>query len=107
MSETKVTKSKKEPKVKVKVDNEPKEKPEPKPRKSRAKVQPTKEEQITMIADAQKEMNSIISELKCEQEKLHPLGLKRMNELIVETLKNLDEDIAELDEHKKELEKPE
>jgi hypothetical protein len=44
------------------------------------------------------ELKQIIVDLKDEQVKIVPLNLKRLPELITETLKNLDEDVEDIQE---------
>lgn len=79
---------------------ETKEKPK---RASRAKPKPTKEEVIKMLTDSSNELKQIIQDLKEEDGKIQGLGLKRVGELVKETINNLEEDQKEIDEECKEL----
>jgi Zn-dependent M16 (insulinase) family peptidase len=74
------------------------ENPEPKKRVSRAKKQLTKEETLKMLEDATNEMTRIIQDLKDDEMILPSLALKKVPELVKETIKNLEEDKKELDE---------
>ena len=62
--------------------------PEPKPRKSRAKPEPTKEEAIKMLQDASNDLKQIILELKEDEQRVASMQLKKVPELIKETLCN-------------------
>lgn len=93
----------KAPQKKVKDEVSPAEKPEPKKKVSRAKAKPTKEEALKMLQDASGELKQIIYDLKEDDLKLCSLQLKRVPELVRETLKNLEEDKQELDEEYEEL----
>ncbi len=80
------------------------EKKEPKKRASRAKKQPTKEELMKMLNDGTVELKQIIQDLKDDEMKLYSVqGLKRVPELMKETLSNLEEDLKEIGEQIKEL----
>jgi len=80
---------------------------EPKPkaeRKPRAKKQPpTKAETLKLLLDTIADLKQIIVDLKDEQAKIGPLNLKRLPELITETLHNLEEDAEEMQEKHDEL----
>ena len=58
-----------------------------------------------MLQDASKELKQIIQDLKDDELKLAPLSsqLKRVPELIQETIKNLEEDEQELNENYDEI----
>ena len=77
----------------------------PKPRKSRAKRQPTKEELIKLLTDSCNELTQVVQDLKDEEAKILASGLvlKRVPELIKETMSNLDEDMQEIQEKIDEL----
>lgn len=77
---------------------------EPKKKATRTKKQPpSKEEVMKMLLDSSNELSQIIQELKDEEKLLTGQPLKRVFELIAETLKNLDEDKNEIDEEYKQL----
>jgi hypothetical protein len=109
MSNAKSTKSPKLVKVvkPVKKDKESENnvvsKPEPKKRASRAKKQLTKEETLKMLSDASNELKQVVLDLKEDEIKLAAISLKKVPELVKETLKNLEEDIEEINEQHKEL----
>lgn len=71
---------------------------EPKPRKSRAKPKPTKEEAMKMLQDASNDIKQIIIELKEDEQRVSSMQLKKVPELIKETLCNLSEDLDEIEE---------
>ena len=77
--------------------------PEPKPRKSRAKPKPTKEEAIKMLQDASNDLKQIIIDLREDEQRVASLQLKKLPELIKETLCNLAEDQEEIEEQLTEL----
>ena len=77
--------------------------PEPKPRKSRAKPKPTKEEAIKMLQDASNDLKQIIIDLREDEQRVASLQLKKVPELIKETLCNLAEDQEEIEEQLTEL----
>ena len=86
-------------KVKVPVDPS-----NPPVKKSRAKKPPpTKDEVLKGIDDHITELGSIITELKDEQVKLPSLALKHIPMLVEETLKNLEDDVKQICEHKKQV----
>ncbi len=76
---------------------------EPKKRASRAKKQPTKEELIKMLSDSSNELKQIMVDLKEDECKLQGLQLKKVPELLKETLSNLEEDQKEIDDKVEEL----
>ena len=80
--------------------NAPKEQ---KPRKSRAKPKPTKEEAIKMLQDASNDLKQIIIDLREDEQRVASLQLKKLPELIKETLCNLAEDQEEIEEQLTEL----
>ena len=84
-----------ESKKKVKAPKEPKE---PKaPRAPRAKKQqPTKEETLKMLLDTSNELKQIILDLKDDEMKVSNMSLKRIPDLIKETISNLEEDENEI-----------
>ena len=77
--------------------------PEPKPRKSRAKPKPTKEEAIKMLQDASNDLKQIIIDLREDEQRVASMQLKKVPELIKETLCNLAEDQEEIEEQLTEL----
>ena len=77
--------------------------PEPKPRKSGAKPKPTKEEAIKMLQDASNDLKQIIIDLREDEQRVASLQLKKLPELIKETLCNLAEDQEEIEEQLTEL----
>ena len=77
--------------------------PEPKQRKSRAKPKPTKEEAIKMLQDASNDLKQIIIDLREDEQRVASLQLKKVPELIKETLCNLAEDQEEIEEQLTEL----
>ncbi len=83
--------------------NDNNEKPVKK-RVSRAKKQPTREELMKMLLDSSNEVKLIIEELKEDEVKVLSMTLKRVPELLKETIKNMEEDKEEIDEKLKELE---
>ena len=76
---------------------------EPKPRKSRAKPKPTKEEAIKMLQDASNDLKQKIIDLREDKQRVASLQLKKLPELIKETLCNLAEDQEEIEEQLTEL----
>ncbi len=84
-------------------------KPEPKKRAPRVKkAPPTKEESLKMLSDASCELKQIILDLKEDEMKLSCMQLKRVPELVKETINNLEEDVEEIEEeHQELLNKPE
>ena len=77
--------------------------PEPKQRKSRTKPKPTKEEAIKMLQDASNDLKQIIIDLREDEQRVASLQLKKVPELIKETLCNLAEDQEEIEEQLTEL----
>ena len=73
------------------------------PRKSRAKKIPTKEEALKLLSDTSIELKQIIQDLKEDEMKISCMQLKKVPELIKETLCNLDEDLNEIEEQHQEL----
>jgi hypothetical protein len=78
-------------------------KAEPKKRASRAKKQPTREEALKLLLDTSNELKQIIVDLKEDEIKVSSMQLKKIPELIKETLANLDEDQKEVEEQYNEL----
>jgi hypothetical protein len=75
--------------------------------KPRAKKQPpTKEQMMKMIQDNKTELEVILKELKEEHDKIRPLNLKRIPELLQETYEDLEEDLEEANAQLEELNKP-
>lgn len=74
-----------------------------KPRASRAKKVPTKEEAMQMLDQSIKELKQIIQDLKEDQVKCSSMSFKKINELVGETLNNLQEDLEELQENYEQL----
>ncbi len=77
--------------------------PVPKTRKSRAKPKPTKEEALKMLDDAVNEVAEIIVDLKDDYEKIKGMTLKKLHELVADTIKNLEEDSLEFIDQAKEI----
>lgn len=73
------------------------------PRKSRAKKIPTKEEALKLLSDTSIELKQIIQDLKEDEMKISCMHLKKVPELVKETLCNLDEDLKEIEEQHQEL----
>lgn len=61
---------------------------EPKKRAPRTKKQPTREEAIKLLTDASKDFKQIIQELQEDELRLSCMQLKKIPELIKETLSN-------------------
>ena len=81
------------------VNNETKKEP----KKRAPKKKPTKEEGLKMLLDTSNELKQIINDLKEDEIKLCQMHFKRVPDLVKETIKNLEEDLIELDERYKEL----
>lgn len=75
----------------------------PKKRASRAKKEPTKEETMALLLNASNEVKQVIQELKEDENKLSGLDLKKVPDLLKETIENLEEDLKEIDEQYEEL----
>ena len=78
-------------------------KPVPKKRPSRAKPKPTRAEMLGIITDGCNEIKQILLELKEDETRIQTLGLKKVPELLKETISNMQEDLQELEEEHKEL----
>ena len=76
---------------------------EPKKRASRAKTKPTRDELIKMLSDSSNEIKQIIQELKEDETRINGMGLKKLPELVKETIQNMEEDKQEIDDKYKEL----
>ncbi len=59
---------------------------------------------MKMLLDSSNEVKLIIEELKEDEVKVLSMTLKRVPELLKETIKNMEEDKEEIDEKLKELE---
>jgi len=81
----------------------PSAEPGPKKRASRAKAKPTREELIKMLLDSSNEIKQIIQELKEDETRIQTLSLKKVPELLKETIQNMEEDKQEIDDKYKEL----
>lgn len=79
------------------------EQPKKAPAKRAKKQPPTKEEIKDLLNKSVLELDVIVKDLTEEKAHLIPLNLKRMNELVDETLKNLNEDLDEMKEKIKEI----
>ena len=79
------------------------ETPEPKKRASRAKKQPTYQETLKMLQDNLIELRAVVQELKDDETRVQGMGLKKVPELLKETIQNLEEDLKEMDEACQEL----
>ena len=71
----------------------------------RTKKQLTKEEKLKLLSDASNALKQIMQDLKEDESRIQGLGLKRVPELVKETIKNLDEDIQDMQEEYEELSK--
>ncbi len=82
-------------------------KPDEAPKKrGRTKKQLTKEEKLKLLSDASNELKQIMQDLKEDESRIQGLGLKEFQtELVKETIKNLDEDIQDMQEEYEELSK--
>lgn len=67
------------------------------------KKQPTPEEFKKMLDDSKTELSNILKDLKEELEKVKPMNLKRIPELVNETILNLTEDLEDIQEKISEL----
>lgn len=77
---------------------------EPVKKRIRAKKQkPTKEEKLKSLTESSNELKQIIQELKEDEMRLSSMPLKKVPELLKETLNNLDEDLKEIEEIYQEL----
>ncbi len=76
---------------------------EKKPRASRAKPKPTKEEALKLLEDAVVEVGQIVQDLKDDYEKIKSMPLKKLHELVADTIKNLEEDTLEFQDQIKEI----
>jgi len=56
-----------------------------------------------MLSVSSNDIKTIIQDLKEDEQKLSSIPLKKIPELLKETLNNLDEDMKEIDEQYKEL----
>ena len=74
-------------------------------KRGRTKKQLTKEEKLKLLSDASNELKQIMQDLKEDESRIQGLGLKRVPELVKETIKNLDEDIQDMQEEYEELSK--
>jgi len=88
-----------------KVIEEVKEPDEAPKKRGRTKKQLTKEEKLKLLSDASNELKQIMQDLKEDESRIQGLGLKRVPELVKETIKNLDEDIQDMQEEYEELSK--
>ena len=78
--------------------------PVPKKRAPRdKKAPPTKEKFLKILPDASCELKQIITDLKEDEMKLLCMQLKRVPELVKETISNVQEDVKEIDEEYREL----
>ena len=91
---------KKSKKVAIKTDANP---TEPKKRVPRVKKLPTKEEALKMLSDTSKELKQILDDVREDEMKLSCMQLKRVPELIKDTISNLEEDLKEIDEQSEEI----
>ena len=98
MSEEQILVKGKKPRVKKEVDpNAPK--PAKKPRAKKAA--PTKEEVLKELDTSLAALRVLVSELTDDKNKIPPSVFKNIPALVDETLKNLAEDIDEIEDHKK------
>ena len=67
------------------------------------KKQMSREDALKMLSDTGNELKQIIQDLKEDQMKLQCMPLKKVNDLINETLNNLNEDLEEINEKYEEL----
>jgi len=87
------------PENSVSPDSSLKCEPAKKPRASRAKKPPTKQEAMDMLSNGAKVIREAIQDLKEDQVKCSSMPLKKVNELIGETLNNLQEDLEDIQEN--------
>jgi len=98
MSEEQILVKGKKPRVKKEVDpNAPK--PAKKPRAKKAA--PTKEEVLKELDTSLAALRVLVNELTDDKNKIPPSVFKNIPALVDETLKNLAEDIDEIEDHKK------
>jgi hypothetical protein len=76
---------------------------EKKPRASRAKKVPTKQEAMSMLLNASNELKQVIQDLKDDQMKLSSMPLKKANELLKESISNIEEDLQDILENYEQL----
>lgn len=84
-------------------ENSKKEEAKKRGRKPKKQVSP--EEMKAMLLKSKDELNQVVKDLEGEYEKLKPLNLSKVNELVATTIENLKEDLEDLEEHIKEVEK--
>lgn len=72
---------------------------EQKKRGRKPKKQLTPEEMKQMLLKSKNELIIVLQDLESEHEKVKPLNLKRLPELITTTIENLKDDLAEIEEH--------
>ncbi len=79
------------------MSNSTSEKVAKKPRAPRQKKQPpTKEETLKMLLLTINELKQIVQDLKEDEMKVSSLPLKKIPELLKETISNLEEDLEEI-----------
>jgi hypothetical protein len=78
---------------------------ESKKRGRKPKKQITPEEFKQMVENSKKELLEIVTELELESEKVKPLGLKRIPELVANAIMTMKEDLEEIEENLKEIPK--
>jgi len=94
-----------EPKAKRQKASAPIPIPDAKPKRQRKpKAKLTKQEMLKILQDSKDELNKIVVDLKDDEMKLQGMQLKQVFPLIQETLKNLAEDLEEIDEEYKHIE---
>lgn len=79
------------------------EKKEPKKRGRVKAPPPTREETLKLLSDMKEQLNGLVRDLKEEEQKVLPLQLIAVPELIKATLQNLEEDLEEVEEKTKEV----
>jgi hypothetical protein len=60
---------------------------------------------MKILQDSSAELKQILQELREDENKIQGLGLKKIPELVKETIKNLDDDIKDMQEECEELSK--
>lgn len=88
--------------VKVKVPKKPAVK-----KAKKVKVPPTPEEVKKFLTDNKTELQQVIAELQAENDRLKPLNLKQTGLLMAEAIKNIQEDIEDVEMELEELNNPE
>jgi hypothetical protein len=75
-----------------------------KKRGRKPKKQVTPEEMKAMLIKGKDELHQVVKDLESDFEKVKPLNLSRVNELISTTIQNLRDDLEDMNEDIKEIE---